>query len=256
MNPYDVLAPFYDDAILVPPGMHDMIRSRVARYRPAAHTVCELGCGTGNILIALAGKYRLTGVDESERMLERARRKVPGARFFRSRVDAFTPPEPSDVVLFMYDGLNHTLRLEEWEALFARVVAMLHDDGLFIFDVVTPEMLQRRREGPPIVTPFGTHLMVRHFTKRGNVAEYNLHVAIFEHAVDQNYVRHEVTIPVASFPVPDILRTLRRHFRVRDVVDPRHDAVSERTDRVYFIAQKSRPSRSFSFARRWLGGGE
>src|SRR5262245_62311405 len=44
-------------------------------------SILDLGCGTGNHVLALAEKgYKLVGVDRSARMLDAARRKLPNQR--------------------------------------------------------------------------------------------------------------------------------------------------------------------------------
>src|SRR3989454_9895308 len=69
------IADYYDESPIVKGRLQD-----VAFYRNAARDfgdpVLELGCGTGRITMALAeaGK-RITGLDLSERMLERAVKK-------------------------------------------------------------------------------------------------------------------------------------------------------------------------------------
>ncbi len=69
------IADYYDESPIVKGRLQD-----VAFYREAARDfgdpILELGCGTGRITMALAeaGK-RVTGLDLSERMLERAARK-------------------------------------------------------------------------------------------------------------------------------------------------------------------------------------
>src|SRR5438309_11633996 len=66
------IADYYDESPIVKGRTQD-----VAFYRDAAREygdpVLELGCGTGRITMALAPKgKRVTGLDLSERMLERA----------------------------------------------------------------------------------------------------------------------------------------------------------------------------------------
>src|SRR5258705_12249488 len=74
------IADYYDESPVVKGRVQD-----VAFYRDAAREfgdpVLELGCGTGRITMALAeaGK-RITGLDLSERMLERAVKKRAALR--------------------------------------------------------------------------------------------------------------------------------------------------------------------------------
>jgi ubiquinone/menaquinone biosynthesis C-methylase UbiE len=49
--------------------------------------VLDVGCGTGRLEVALAGRARLWGVDATPEMLEVARRNAPGARFKLGRAE-------------------------------------------------------------------------------------------------------------------------------------------------------------------------
>ena len=69
------IADYYDESPIVRGRTQD-----VAFYRDAVHEfgdpVLELGCGTGRITLALAeAGHRVTGLDISERMLERCNQK-------------------------------------------------------------------------------------------------------------------------------------------------------------------------------------
>jgi len=69
------IADYYDESPIVKGRMQDVIFYRDAA-RDFGDPILELGCGTGRITMALAaaGK-RVTGLDISERMLERAAKK-------------------------------------------------------------------------------------------------------------------------------------------------------------------------------------
>ena len=69
------IADYYDESPIVQGRMQDVIFYRDAA-RDIGDPILELGCGTGRITMALAaaGK-RVTGLDISERMLERAAKK-------------------------------------------------------------------------------------------------------------------------------------------------------------------------------------
>lgn len=70
--------------------------------KPDAKHVLELGCGTGNVLRALADEYpnsHLTGVDISVSMLRVARKKLPAAYILRQDVISFLRQQPDK----MYD---------------------------------------------------------------------------------------------------------------------------------------------------------
>jgi len=65
------------------PRYDEMISRLVAYLPPEAESVLELGCGTGNLSVALAAAIRtarFTLVDGSEEMLETTRRRLPADR--------------------------------------------------------------------------------------------------------------------------------------------------------------------------------
>ena len=80
MVAYQRFAPFYD-VVMDDPGPRAVrVDAAVARYRPDAASLLELGCGTGSILARLTTGAALTGLDRSPEMLAVCASKVPGAR--------------------------------------------------------------------------------------------------------------------------------------------------------------------------------
>lgn len=105
---YARLAPFYDWAsrgLLAPFGGDKRYRHRVVDawdIRPGQR-VLELGCGTGLMTRILVERgARVTAVDRSAPMLERARRREPAATYVESDVRAYRPTETYDRVILSY----------------------------------------------------------------------------------------------------------------------------------------------------------
>jgi ubiquinone/menaquinone biosynthesis C-methylase UbiE len=105
---YERLAPFYDwmsRGLLAPFGGDTRFRRRVVdawRIRPGDR-VLELGCGTGLMTRLLLDRGAVvTGVDRSEPMLARARRRAPEATFVSSDVTRFSTAESFDRVILSY----------------------------------------------------------------------------------------------------------------------------------------------------------
>jgi SAM-dependent methyltransferase len=116
--------------------------SFIEHYHPGAGSLLELGAGTGTILAGLGAYAPLTGIDRSPQMLEIARAKVPGARLIEADITAFELHERFDVVICVFDTLNHLATFRAWQALFERAHAHLTSRGLFIFDVNTLHKLR------------------------------------------------------------------------------------------------------------------
>jgi len=73
--------------------------ARVPAASPAS--VADLGCGAGNLAPLLLARWpdaRLTGVDSSPEMLERARAAHPQAQFVQGDIGAWQPAQPVDVL--------------------------------------------------------------------------------------------------------------------------------------------------------------
>ena len=137
------IADYYDESPIVGGRLQD-----VAFYRDAARDfgdpVLELGCGTGRITMALAqaGK-RVTGLDLSERMLERAVKKR--ATLFteeRERVHLvqgdmaqFDLGEKFRLIILPFRPLQHLLEVKQQIDCLECVRKHLSPDGRLILDV-------------------------------------------------------------------------------------------------------------------------
>src|SRR5215475_432906 len=139
---YAGFAPFYDRIMGDRTEEIERIRRYISSHRPGARSLLELGCGTGALLSGLASDLSVTGIDRSPEMLSVAARTVPGARLLHADITAFTLPDRFDVVMCMFDTLNHVPAVDGWLRLFQRVHEHLSDGGLFVFDVNTTGRLR------------------------------------------------------------------------------------------------------------------
>jgi trans-aconitate 2-methyltransferase len=100
--------------------------SRVQAEEPGA--VFDLGCGAGNVTKLLAERWptaRVTGVDSSMAMLEKARAAAPRIAFVHAELAAWRAQEPASVIYS-----NAALHwLEGHEALFPRLMEQLAPGG-------------------------------------------------------------------------------------------------------------------------------
>ncbi|MGH9803662.1 MAG: class I SAM-dependent DNA methyltransferase [Candidatus Acidiferrales bacterium] len=115
----------------------DQAFARFASARPAS--VLDLGCGTGGHALLLAARgYRVTGVDASEAMLARARRKAESAgaavRFHCASIEELALGEHFDAAVSLFNVINYLASPEALRAGLARIRAHLLPGGLFLFD--------------------------------------------------------------------------------------------------------------------------
>lgn len=128
------IADYYDESPLVRGRTRD-----VAFYREAAREfgdpVLELGCGTGRITLALAeAGHRVTGLDISERMLERCAQKRAAlpketqerVHLVQGDMTRFDLGEKYRVVIIPFRPLQHLLEVEQQTSCLASVRKHLH----------------------------------------------------------------------------------------------------------------------------------
>lgn len=103
---------------------------------PSGAKVLDLCCGSGHVTRELVARgYEVTGIDVSSRLIEQARRELPGVDFQVQDARKLQLDPPFDAVLSTFDSLNHILALEDLNCVFARVKGLVARDGLFVFDM-------------------------------------------------------------------------------------------------------------------------
>ena len=160
MPGYERLRRFYDAAMDDPAPRAARVLDFIDRYRPGAANLLELGCGTGSILARLRRSPSLTGLDQSPEMLAVAGEKVPWARLIEGDMSSFSLGETFDVIICVFDSLNHLLTFEAGQSMFAAAYDHLARGGLFILDVNTVGELRRLGEEPPWVYEFDDNVLI------------------------------------------------------------------------------------------------
>lgn len=107
-----------------------------------AGSVLDLGCGTGELAIAIADGRRVVGVDPAAAMLDIARAK-PGAdkaRFIEGDARTIRLGETFDLVVMTGHAFQVFLTEEDQRAVLATIAAHLAPGGRFVFDSRNPDM--------------------------------------------------------------------------------------------------------------------
>ncbi|HEY2314824.1 MAG TPA: class I SAM-dependent methyltransferase [Streptosporangiaceae bacterium] len=233
MTIYTGFAPFYDRIMGDRTEEVDRIRSYISRHLPDARSLLELGCGTGALLAGLAGDLDVSGIDQSPQMLAIAQTAVPGAHLVRGDMTAFTLPAQFDVVICMFDTLNHVPSFAGWLSLFSCVHEHLAAGGLFIFDVNTAGRLRRLDDAPPFVDEFDGNLVI--MTVRPAHDGLSLwETRIFDRQHDDIYRLHHERIYELGVPLAVIRASLAGRFDLLEEASLDGSAVSDESDRVYF----------------------
>jgi SAM-dependent methyltransferase len=236
MPDYGPFARFYDSVMGVRTG-NAWVRERIERHMPRASSLLELGCGTGSILAGLSWLPSLTGLDLSPDMLAIVRAKVPAARFIEADMASFELGEQFDVVICVFDTLNHLPAFDDWRSLFARVHEHLAEGGLFIFDVNTVGGLRRHGDGPPLVHDFDGNTMIMNVELAGDGMSV-WDVRVFERLDGDLFaLRHERIIEL-GVELGQIVDALSPQFEPIEQTDPAGGKPDDESDRAYFVFRK------------------
>ena len=234
---YSAYARFYDATQGDRAEHAAYVRSLLKRHHPRAKSVLELACGTGSILKQLQPHYDVTGVDLSNEMLAVARKKVPGVRLVHGDMTAVDLGERFDVVLCVYDSINHLVRFRDWEAVFRRARQHLNDGGIFLFDINTVHRLAGSAGAPPHVQWFGdgSLMVISIVTAPRGAVDWEINV--FERVRGSSYRLHLDVIREVSFPTERINAALRKRFTRIWTYDARRARPSASSDRLHFVCR-------------------
>lgn len=119
----------------------DLVEKIFRRTDRPVRSLLDLGCGTGRHSVEFARRgYEVVGVDLSEAMLERARRRAvdvaPGsATFLRGDIQTIGLDRRFDAVLSMFAVVGYQISDAAVRATLANVRRHLEPGGVFVFDV-------------------------------------------------------------------------------------------------------------------------
>jgi SAM-dependent methyltransferase len=234
---YAKFAGFYDQIMGDRSPDTDRIRRYISSYLPTAGSLLELGCGTGALLAELAGDMPVAGVDRSPEMLRAAAASVPGAKLVQAEMTSFSLGATFDVVICIFDTLNHLQSFESWRELFNRAHEHLADGGLFIFDVNTTGRYRRLWHDSYFGHDFGQNTVIMDVNPGGG--ELSIwEVKIFEHLGGDLYQLHHEIIPELGVPLEVIREALDDRFELLLMEDIDGRPVSDEAERVYFTYRR------------------
>jgi SAM-dependent methyltransferase len=243
---YAEYARFYDQANGDRTADIERIRSLIRRYRPAAASLLELGCGTGAVLAGLAADMSVAGIDRSPEMLAIAERTVPAARLMRADITAFDLRDRFDVAICVFDTINHLSALADWLSLFDRAREHLTAGGLFLFDLNTAGRLRRLGQGPAFAADIGQHTLVMDVRpaareshegdrRGGELSVWT--VRVFERLEGDLFRLHREDIAELGVPLAVVRQALADHgFDVLEMTGPDGEPGTDESSRVFIAA--------------------
>jgi SAM-dependent methyltransferase len=228
---------FYDQIMGDRSEEVDRLRSQIRRHHQGARSLLELGCGTGAIIAGLGDEFTATGLDRSPEMLAVAAERLPSAKLVRADMTSFDLDARFDVVICVFDTLNHLPRFSQWLALFERAYEHLDDGGLFIFDVNTAGRL-RGLEGPPAYFDEVDGNAVLMTVEPAGDSLWLWETRIFEHQGGNQYRLYHERIHERGEPLGRIRAALADRFELLEESSLDGTPVSDESDRVFFVYRR------------------
>jgi len=241
MVAYERFAQFYDVVMDDPAPRATRVDAAVERYRPDAASLLELACGTGSILARLTTSAALTGLDRSPEMLAVCAAKVPGARLVEGDMRSFDLGERFDVVVCVFDSVNHLLDEASWASLVECVHRHLTDGGLFVCDVNTVGELRRLGDEPPWVYDFdgGTAIIDVTFAEsEDGLGLTDWDIRIFERVTATRFELHHERIGELGLPLSRVRALVADRFDVLEEVDEDGLAATDESVKAYYAPRR------------------
>ena len=241
MADYSRFSSFYDAVMDDPAPRACRVQGLIERHLPGAQTLLELGCGTGSILAHLPTIHSLTGLDRSPEMLALARDKVPRARLIEGDMASFSLGERFDVVICVFDSLNHLMTFEGWNSMFGAAYDHLVEGGLFIFDVNTVGELRRLGDEPPWVYDFDGNVVIMDVCSTGHGGSL-WDIRIFEDVGESQYLLHHEQIGELAVSLSTIRSALEAQFALLEEMNEDGDPPTDDSVKAHFACRRRHQS--------------
>lgn len=214
------------------------LRDLIQKYNPDARTLLDLACGTGVITHDMSQSYETTGIDLSPFMLREARRRLPSEALIQADMQNFSVSTAFDVVYCVHNSVNHLLEFEEWEATFDNVARHLADNGIFIFDSVAADRMDKLAELPAEVTRLDDNYVLTQVTKDSRAQfRYVWDVKVFLRRAGAAYRLFHEPVNISSYPVARVCRSLAENFEILDVIQVAQPQSRDEIDRLYYVCR-------------------
>ena len=189
------------------------------------------------MLTLLARHYRVTGVDLSSAMLTIAREKIPNVPLLRQDISKLRVSGEFDVIICIFDTMNHLTRFEQWREVFRRARKALAPGGVFIFDVNTIRKIDLYSSEPPHAEVHRDAICIFDVVRtRGD--RYRLDLRLLKRTGGRTFILSEASVPGLAVQTSRIVAAAKQEFRTVSLFDPERKKPSPDTEELYFICSK------------------
>lgn len=167
-------------------------------------------CGSGHVTKELVRRgYQVTGVDNSEALIEIARRHLPQVDLYVQNIEELKIEKVYDAALSTFDSLNHVLSLDGIRRAFARVREQLVQGGRFVFDMNLAEAyFLDLSQWQVTVTEKMAGLVRGHYDAAENKATTEL-ICFLRQGDSETWVRRSSIVQQRCYEQEEIVEALR-----------------------------------------------
>ena len=145
MNAYKKFGYYYDE--VMSQLNYDLWLEFIEEYLKPNDTVLDLACGTATLCTMLILKgYKAEGLDLSESILEIAKEKMKinhlDFPLYHSDMTNFRLNKKYDMITCFFDSVNFLKDIKDVKKLFDCAASHLKDNGYFIIDIFSKELLR------------------------------------------------------------------------------------------------------------------
>lgn len=178
--------------------------------------VLDLGCGTGRLIKILSNDgYKVTGIDKSVSMLKIANSKLKGeikdkrVILLEENMEDFNLDNTYNLIVSTFDSINHLDELNQVNSCFSKVYTHLEDNGIFIFDINSEEVLKKWNFIDLDESEDKSMIYIMHGKYEGGESKaYTRVIGFIDENLDGNYKRFDEIMYNSLFKISDILQIL------------------------------------------------
>ncbi|MDD3563571.1 MAG: class I SAM-dependent methyltransferase [Candidatus Cloacimonadaceae bacterium] len=238
MANYDILGRYYDSFMNFGTMFSDFMDKLASHYHIETDAVLEIACGTGKNLSYFSRSKYIYGLDLSPVMLQSANINIPRAQLSLQDMSDFKIDRKFDLILCMFDSINHLLNYSQWLSTFKSVSDHLLQGGFFVFDINSPYALNLPINKRTMFRQSGDdYLVIQYYNSGINQATWDMN--FFIHQDDGRHNHYFESITEVSFDVYQVRDNLLEIFSQVDVVNDKLESASMEDQRVFYICRKS-----------------
>lgn len=222
------------------------IKEQIKSLGKEAQSVCELGCGTGQMTMLFAKEgCQVIGIDYSPEMLmvaqDHAFTQEEDILYLMQDMSEFEIGQEVDLVYSCCDSINYLLEDEQVMSTFRGVTKALKSEGLFIFDLNTEFKYKETLGNKTFAdqTEKAAYIWENFYDEEEKINEYQ--VQFFIEGEDGRYDRTEECHYQKAYSIEQIEKWLQEAgLKLVACYDNYSEkSVSTATERVTYIAQKN-----------------